>query len=224
MRELADRDGIIPAYAGSTPVHVSPTMLKRDHPRVCGEHLRSSRALMVGEGSSPRMRGALIVITSIELVERIIPAYAGSTSTTTDGTSCRWDHPRVCGEHAFRIYATANRSGSSPRMRGALLFLKIDAHKAGIIPAYAGSTRGSAYRTQGQWDHPRVCGEHTTLRRTPVSPSGSSPRMRGALAILPRSLPLFGIIPAYAGSTLHEVHRSDSKAQFLYGCQGSANQ
>ena len=179
---------------------------------------------MVGEGSSPRMRGALIVITSIELVERIIPAYAGSTSTTTDGTSCRWDHPRVCGEHAFRIYATANRSGSSPRMRGALLFLKIDAHKAGIIPAYAGSTRGSAYRTQGQWDHPRVCGEHTTLRRTPVSPSGSSPRMRGALAILPRSLPLFGIIPAYAGSTLHEVHRSDSKAQFLYGCQGSANQ
>ena len=32
------------------------------------------------------------------------------------------------------------------------------------------------------------------------------------------------IIPAHAGSTLHEVHRSDSKVQFVYGCQGSANQ
>ena len=32
-----------------------------------------------------------------------------------------------------------------------------------------------------------------------------------------------GIIPAYAGSTLHEVHRFSSKVQFVYGCQGSVH-
>ena len=51
--------GIIPAYAGSTRSAQRPYLLRRDHPRVCGEHLLSALALIVGVGSSPRMRGAL---------------------------------------------------------------------------------------------------------------------------------------------------------------------
>ena len=52
---------------------------------------------------------------------------------------------------------------------------------------------------------------------------GSSPRMRGAHSLAVAELSRSGIIPAYAGSTLHEVHRFDSKVQFVYGCQGSVH-
>ena len=59
-------------------------------------------------------------------------------------------------------------------------------------------------------DHPRVCGEHATSSLTPVSPSGSSPRMRGALGLPIGELPRGGIIPAYAGSTLSICVRGKS--------------
>ena len=52
----------------------------------------------------------------------IIPAYAGSTSFCLTMTKRLWDHPRVCGEHRARSTQTPKTSGSSPRMRGALLF------------------------------------------------------------------------------------------------------
>ena len=32
--------GIIPAYAGNTMIQVAPMGAIRDHPRVCGEHIR----------------------------------------------------------------------------------------------------------------------------------------------------------------------------------------
>ena len=135
--------GIIPAYAGNTSCLVlrkgklagsSPhtrgtqtsggrgTCRARDHPRIRGEHAVHQRL--------------------IDSVFRIIPAYAGNTlfqswcldgkkgsSPHTRGTpksrnqrfGCRWDHPRIRGEHAT------------------------DARRAkfiqGIIPAYAGNTR-----------------------------------------------------------------------------------
>ena len=207
--------GIIPAYAGSTstlriadfrslgssprmrgaPPHPSRrTRKSRDHPRVCGEH----RVLVLRK--RPR-RG-------------IIPAYAGSTSTSRPSMSlvtgssprmrgalasvpasnpCHWDHPRVCGEHA--------------RLPGGPHGVE------GIIPAYAGSTQslcesstvivGSSPRMRGaprpgvklwtrNWDHPRVCGEH--------KPKLSCPLLK------------LGIIPAYAGST-----RKLARSEYMRG-------
>ena len=45
------------------------------------------------------MRGALSCDKEPEAVERIIPAYAGSTPNLSL-LACRVrDHPRVCGEH-----------------------------------------------------------------------------------------------------------------------------
>ena len=71
--------GIIPAYAGSTTFSTGQRSIARDHPRVCGEHRLEAIQSSNPGGSSPRMRGALVV-TSIELIEvGIIPAYAGST-------------------------------------------------------------------------------------------------------------------------------------------------
>ena len=154
--------GIIPAYAGSTQARRNHCGAPRDHPRVCGEHLRSSRALMVGEGSSPRMRGALRDGVLDLALLGIIPAYAGSTSASDTVACCLRDHPRVCGEHHAHRYDIRDWRGSSPRMRGARPAYSPMQTGRGIIPAYAGSTAlvGVLHVLCG--DHPRVCGEHTS--------------------------------------------------------------
>ena len=72
----------------------------------------------------------------------------------------------------------------------------------GIIPAYAGNT---SFLWEMMWmagDHPRVCGEHYMSFLSERMGAGSSPRMRGTLALRGGLSKLFGIIPAYAGNTL----------------------
>ena len=49
--------GIIPACAGNTFCVPTRQTLKRDHPRVCGEHCSVSMSTYTSAGSSPRVRG-----------------------------------------------------------------------------------------------------------------------------------------------------------------------
>ena len=86
-------------------------------------------------------------------------------------------------------------------MRGARVPVQHLRARVGIIPAYAGSTACAATSGTRVWDHPRVCGEHTTKETMSNWELGSSPRMRGAPGGSLSSLILIGIIPAYAGST-----------------------
>ena len=83
-RRVADRLGsicrIIPTYAGSTILDRVDTRIEKDHPRVCGEHTLYVPPMPACEGSSPRMRGALVTKKYPLEFSRIIPAYAGSTS------------------------------------------------------------------------------------------------------------------------------------------------
>ena len=51
-------------------------------------------------------------------------------------------------------------------------------------------------------DHPRIRGEHTSLRNGVPPDDGSSPHTRGALPAIQAGAPDLGIIPAYAGSTI----------------------
>ena len=55
---MTNRNGLIPARAGSTPLVVSRSLVVRAHPRPCGEH--SVRVFRCAEiaGSSPPVRGA----------------------------------------------------------------------------------------------------------------------------------------------------------------------
>ena len=50
-------DGIIPAYAGNTSPSIRQAATRRDHPRVCGEHIEYKVEGANSQGSSPRMRG-----------------------------------------------------------------------------------------------------------------------------------------------------------------------
>ena len=95
----------------------------------------------------------------------------------------------------------SDEAGSSPRMRGTPLRETADIDAPGIIPAYAGNTMDTKIVQFPRRDHPRVCGEHSSVSGPSGNPLGSSPRMRGtppSSAIRSRRT---GIIPAYAGNT-----------------------
>ena len=172
--------GIIPADAGSTRPQMRRAFHLKDHPRGCGEHSSLWPFLSLQAGSSPRMRGALIVIHSKRRVTRIIPADAGSTVSLGLRPYRSEDHPRGCGEHRLRTYRLFADGGSSPRMRGARRSLHPMARCRRIIPADAGSTEFFCCECGMFGDHPRGCGEHHDLYRHMGVQRGSSPRMRGA--------------------------------------------
>ena len=158
-------------------------------------------------GSSPRMRGTLIVCYDYDPHGGIIPAYAGNTTLLVCPCADGGDHPRICGEHCAAAVYPLGVLGSSPHMRGTQdesdHFQRVD----GIIPAYAGNTeKGETFRSLER-DHPRICGEHTPYRRYSAGLLGSSPHMRGTLLRYGVVYRYDGIIPAYAGNTRPDSHR-----------------
>ncbi len=199
--------GIIPAYAGNTRLAAWSAGCRGDHPRVCGEHVRNSIVSWCSSGSSPRMRGTRLATRPKTRSDGIIPAYAGNTSSSNRATVGTGDHPRVCGEHKGYSGKTSADTGSSPRMRGTPHELRDGRVIDGIIPAYAGNTRGGSNATADIRDHPRVCGEHTSRNSSRRRMTGSSPRMRGTRHRRSVRSLRAGIIPAYAGNTGWYVSR-----------------
>ena len=175
--------------------------MKRDHPRVCGEHSIAHVPWHVAQGSSPRMRGTRPFAFSRQSRVGIIPAYAGNTTGENTFIRPTRDHPRVCGEHLPPARCPHAQTGSSPRMRGTRTPASRESVQNGIIPAYAGNTHVEERTYSSCRDHPRVCGEHADLREHDHIGRGSSPRMRGTPTASGVGVPLIGIIPAYAGNT-----------------------
>ena len=176
------REGIIPAYAGSTVCLVShaimrkgssphtrgapasralPSRRTRDHPRIRGEHRRDCRECHDAGG--------------------IIPAYAGSTAGSMPaGTTQRGSSPHTRGAPTSPSRRAASPR-DHPRIRGehGVRGVRHELH-AGIIPAYAGSTTYSPkvhLPEQGSSPHTRGARRHAArdVRRV-----GSSPHTRGA--------------------------------------------
>ena len=137
---------ITPAYAGKRNGQ-SPTMLlRRDHPRVCGEKNAILSGRKTEPGSPPRMRGKVRELLFSFHCARITPAYAGKSNK----------HP-----------APKRRGlGSPPRMRGKGTASGVAMVSLGITPAYAGKSAHRALPLGFAEDHPRVCGEKPfTLRQ-----------------------------------------------------------
>ena len=154
------RNGIIPAYAGSTATLISWLFCSRDHPRLRGEHSLTNQPLTIMLGSSPLTRGAQCVCVFVCALVGIIPAYAGSTSSHGFSALFFWDHPRLRGEHCSRSIRGNILKGSSPLTRGAPAIVPGVVVGHGIIPAYAGSTMREEVQGQLSKDHPRLRGEH----------------------------------------------------------------
>ena len=70
--------GIIPAHAGSRVSNPVTKWLLWDHPRACGEQSVDLYTALLIKGSSPRMRGAVPMLATLDVGVRIIPAHAGS--------------------------------------------------------------------------------------------------------------------------------------------------
>ena len=153
------QQGIIPACAGNTLSTYHVASYSGDHPRVCGEH-----ALL------------RLVFASDTW---IIPACAGNTAFHVFCMSFCRDHPRVCGEHNRGIAMLRALPGSSPRVRGTRHRRGRRRTDMGIIPACAGNTRIIIWIVKVGGDHPRVCGEHSSVRCLANVSTGSSPRVRG---------------------------------------------
>ena len=69
------------------------------HPRVCGEHTLILLALDKKLGSSPRVRGTLLLAHRRPPGVRFIPACAGNIGWPAPAQPRPPVHPRVCGEH-----------------------------------------------------------------------------------------------------------------------------
>ena len=204
--------GIIPADAGSTDDFSRALDPPEDHPRGCGEHTLRSLWVSSSIGSSPRMRGAHTGQYAPTDDTRIIPADAGSTGFRAILFRPDPDHPRGCGEHNHDYPDAAVREGSSPRMRGARWRDSPCSLPPRIIPADAGSTKNRDTPGGLQRDHPRGCGEHSSMMICVYAQLGSSPRMRGAPCCPGGDSQAQGIIPADAGSTvLQDIYDHDCR-------------
>ena len=134
--------GIIPAYAGSTPLqggggvrvegssphtrgapNLAPrfTTSRRDHPRIRGEHDPFPASVGFLPGIIPAYAGSTVPSGFVTRMKTGSSPHArGAPSAPSSGWSRGGDHPRIRGEHR------SSRGRTWPPCR--------------IIPAYAGST------------------------------------------------------------------------------------
>ena len=113
---LAERN--IPAYAGKTLLISRNCFTCTEHPRVCGENASPFCLRTLASGTSPRMRGKLLMSSPPGGVMRNIPAYAGKTARNPGLENGLSEHPRVCGENVCDKFFLQFTYGTSPRMRG----------------------------------------------------------------------------------------------------------
>ena len=152
-------------------------------------------------GSSPRVRGKLVIDHAGNIVRRLIPARAGKTRTRSASLSSRPAHPRACGENALARSTPPRAAGSSPRVRGKPPGLPPRAPQRGLIPARAGKTTYPCESSSAIPAHPRACGENSRFPFTPAQLAGSSPRVRGKRHGVQGAVDGDGLIPARAGKT-----------------------
>ena len=131
----------------------------------------------------------------------LIPAHAGKTEATEGGEVHAEAHPRACGENWDSFTEFTIDQGSYPRMRGKLERWHDAGNEPGLIPAHAGKTTVASLALTGNAAHPRACGENLRVWRSSSMKAGSSPRMRGKLALDLDVFGFVGLIPAHAGKT-----------------------
>ena len=129
-----------------------------DYPRVCGGTQAGHIAVADMSGLSPRVRGNPLELPALKPRARTIPACAGEPILFSLPMIVIKDYPRVCGGTRHRSCINSLLHGLSPRVRGNLLALRIEAVYCRTIPACAGEPISQRYDPGGKKDYPRVCG------------------------------------------------------------------
>ena len=152
---------LIPAWAGKTWRLFGRGGRIAAHPRVGGENSGCRGVQGVLSGSSPRGRGKRRTHGPLHGPARLIPAWAGKTTSALTCVSARRAHPRVGGENSILSPALERSAGSSPRGRGKPGGRPRLAHLLRLIPAWAGKTRSAPPSRSRSAAHPRVGGENS---------------------------------------------------------------
>ena len=110
--------GLIPAGAGNITLTRRRPITWRAHPRRCGEHISGGAQVKTHKGSSPQVRGTLVVNKQLYIFLGLIPAGAGNIYADVINRSVCGAHPRRCGEHDSQSIRSFRLLGSSPQVRG----------------------------------------------------------------------------------------------------------
>ena len=100
---MKNGERITPAYAGKSAPDGCWWMLRKDHPRLCGEKVPLLCMFHLPAGSPPPMRGKGCDTPHAVLQPRITPAYAGKSPPKTRCRRSSKDHPRLCGEKRLLV-------------------------------------------------------------------------------------------------------------------------
>ena len=171
----------IPARAGNGAISATTVQAPSVHPRACGERLLRTDTLSRSRGSSPRVRGTGPNASIHIKLLRFIPAPAGNGSYRPESTFYPPVHPRACGERVAVETIISDSIGSSPRLRGTVLYRPLDLTCQRFIPAPAGNGRSAHGALRRRTVHPRACGEREPDQTFEVVIDGSSPRLRGTV-------------------------------------------
>ena len=91
--------------------------------------------------------------------------------------------------------------GSPPHVRGKVIIPNETMFRTGITPACAGKRKGGVLKKGQVGDHPRMCGEKTSILRLHHVFQGSPPHVRGKVdEVLPGDT-FDRITPACAGKS-----------------------
>ena len=182
---------ITPAYAGKSAEHFPPEIMRHNHPRLCGEKRHQITFWCNYRGSPPPMRGKAALSGYDCTAGGITPAYAGKSADADSHKALGEDHPRLCGEKAKKARQTPEDRGSPPPMRGKGSRITKASVRIGITPAYAGKSAAYEQRCRTLEDHPRLCGEKTSV----LVMRAESPRITPAYAGKSSFLPAVGHLP-----------------------------
>ena len=192
---------LIPAGAGNIARRGPSASKAGAHPRRCGEneHVRQNGTNICG--SSPQVRGKQWAKEHEVSLGRLIPAGAGKTGARHESQTPNAAHPRRCGENQALFLLPCFTFGSSPQVRGKQHKIRWRDQPVRLIPAGAGKTGRALRSSLLSQAHPRRCGENTLTMDITEIPSGSSPQVRGKLAVRNARMGRFRLIPAGAGKT-----------------------
>ena len=108
----------IPAHAGNRATAPRTTTTRAVHPRARGEQRLHRWCGPTKNGSSPRTRGTVQAVHTLQVAGRFIPAHAGNRLWHRSQALRGAVHPRARGEQKLVDYAPGGITGSSPRTRG----------------------------------------------------------------------------------------------------------
>ena len=213
--------GYIPARAGEAPSGARIRRTPRVHPRACGGSGYQDGEEAGERGTSPRVRGKRRRLRRAGRPGGYIPARAGEAALAGVTAGLFAVHPRACGGSPGRGPIRGGKSGTSPRVRGKLKPQARELEMLGYIPARAGEAARGRAPSCGSRVHPRACGGSRHGKPDTVSPTGTSPRVRGKPSNVTRAPGTPRYIPARAGEASPGCSATGGRSVHPRACGGS---